>query len=162
MKYTILLLTIILFSCTRGSDLPNNEPEISFDINGTHYSFTGYQGGTNINGIAANKFTLSGSSSYIFTAYLNNGNMISIEVGTGPDTLMQKSYTIGSVGATINADSDGYLLVGQDPRNVTINGYQNGIVNGTFVFTASKIVSPSGFVPTLISNGIIKNVRINY
>lgn len=78
------------------------------------------------------------------------------------DTLMQKPYTIGNVGATINADSEGYLLVGQDPRNVTINSYQNGIVNGTFNFTASKIVSPPAFVPTLISNGIIKNVKINY
>lgn len=158
----ILILTIILFSCTRGSDLPNNEPEISFDINGMHYTHVGAQTVQNGSvGVFSIKATGGGNSSYSFAGYQNGGNLVQLNINTGSDTLKIITYNAASVGIIMKAGGDQYMIT---QGTVAISSYQSGVVSGSFTGSASKIVSinPTVLTPVTFSNGLLKNVKINY
>jgi hypothetical protein len=81
-------------------------------------------------------------------------------VGIHSDTLKPVSYNQG-VSVILKAGGDTYSVT---QPSVAISSYQNGVVNGSFAGTASKVVStnPTVLTPVTLSNGTIKNVRINY
>lgn len=154
----ITVLVIFLFSCSRGNDLNTEQPEISFDINGAHYSHSGNQSAANGSvGVFAIKSTGGGNSSYSFSGYQNGGNIVQLNVNTGSDTL--KVITYNPAGIVIKAGGDQYII---SSGSVAISSYQNGTVSGSFSGSASKVVSPTVLTPVTFSNGIIRNVRINY
>ena len=56
--YCPLLVIVILFSCSRQPDLLNTTtgtPEISFDVNGNHYVYSGQAKNPNDVGVYADK-----------------------------------------------------------------------------------------------------------
>lgn len=163
MKLTLLLI-VFLYSCNRGNDILNNQPEISFDINGTHYSHTGEQTAANggIGVFAVKSAGIPGATNtfYSFSGYQNVGNIIQVVVQTPNDTLKTVSYNQG-ITFSLKVGGDQYIVA---QPIVSFSSYQNGIVNGSFAGSASKVVSvnPTVLTPVTFSNGIIKNVRINY
>lgn len=158
----ILLVPVLLFSCSRGNTgltLTGNDPEISFDISGMHQSNKGQLGATAVKVSAANFFYMFNGSS----GSTSNQNLIFFSVSTDSLKLMTYHLTGNGAVATVNNIGYGYLMPG-DFLDVTITEYKNGTVSGTFSGNLSKIVSsnPAVFQPATLTNGVIKNVRIRY
>lgn len=158
MRYLFILL---LFACSPDRDLRQGEPEISFDLNGTHYSHTGEPGLAG--GAWSTKIypTSVSSGSYIFVGMTNQINEIQFIVHT--DSLKAINYTLkqgfgilvnGVVNTTLNNDS---LIL-------NISSYRDGIVNGTFSGKITEAVSQTPLVtrPATVTNGKIKDVRVRF
>lgn len=153
MKYLlIILISVTLFSCSQNADdLFLNDTEISFDIAGvrsTHVIASGAK---------------VGSFYYQFSGSTSLGSNIVFIIPT--DSLKVKTYHVtgnGSV-ASVTSVVYGYVMPG-DYLDITITGYQAGVVNGTFSGNLSKVVSsnPAVFQPATVTGGVIKNVRVVY
>lgn len=163
MKY-ILLFTVFIYSCsTNNSGLTTGDSEISFDLNGHHYSFKGEP--TLSNQVGAWSTKLLGISPipniYTFAGYLDQPNNMFIQISTGQDTLKPITYRVDDAGGPIypafRLNNTLYGVANGTGSNdfltLTINSYQNGVVNASF---AGKV---SG---TALTNGSIKNVKIRY
>lgn len=171
MKYLlIIILSATLFSCTQDPSIMatgSGEPEISFDINGTHYAHIGAQtvanGGIGIYAVKVAGVPGATNTIYSFTGGTNIGNIIQIIIGTPNDTLKTTTYHLS--GATIKANNENYVFTGSgNYLDVVITGYQIGTVNGTFSGSLSKLISANPYVtqPATLTNGVIKNVSIRY
>lgn len=163
MKY-ILLLTIFIYSCsTNNSGITNGDPEISFDLNSQHYIFKGEP--TISNQIGAWSTKLLGIAPvpniYSFVGYTDQPNNILIQITTGQDTLKPITYRIDNTGGTIYAafrlNNVLYSVTNSAGTNnfmtLSINSYQNGVVNASFAGTLSGAT---------LTNGSIKNIKIRY
>lgn len=157
MRYTLILFITILFSCSRDQSILSDSPEISFDINGVHYSYIGFPDAS-----AAKLTGVPGVSNtvYGFTGYENQSNTIMLALVT--DSLKTIGYHFApSVESVIKASNQVYSF---DLLDVVVTGYSGGTVNGTFSGNLSKLVSISPLVtqPATLTNGVIKNVRVIY
>lgn len=165
MKYIIFfLLPIITMSCSRDPVSPNGgAQEISFDLNGKHYSFSGDYNGTNT-GVSGVKYPgdLIIKAYYGFFGFNNVSNNINMQIIS--DSLKAQTYSGSSfvIVPSIKAENASYIV--NSDFSVIINSYNNGTVNGTFSGTALKIISITPYVTesATITNGVIKNIRIKF
>lgn len=161
--FTLLFSVIILSCSTNNNGLTTGDPEISFDLNSHHYVFKGDPTISNQTGAWSTK--LLGISPipniYTFAGFVDQPNNMFIQISTGQDTLKPITYRVDDAGGTIYpAFRLNNVLYGvangtgsNDFLTLTINTYQNGVVNASF---AGKV---SG---TALTNGAIKNVKIRY
>lgn len=160
MRYLFILAILSLLSCSPDRDLRQGEPEISFDLNGTHYAHTGEPGLGGAGAWSAKIHPTSVSSgSYVFVGMTNQINEIQFIVHT--DSLKAINYTLkqgfgilvnGVVNTTLNNDS---LIL-------HIDSYRDGIVNGTFSGKITEAVSQTVLRPATVTNGKIKDVRVRF
>lgn len=166
MRYLFILAILSLLSCSPDRDLRQGEPEISFDLNGTHYAHTGVP---DIGGYGASAVKAPGNlvfvTYYSFTGYTNLQNIAVIIIPTPNDTLKTIRYRITEgMGFAIDADNKTHGIFGSDYVDIDITGYRDGVVNGSFNGVLSEIVSinPPVTRPALLTNGKIKDVRVRF
>ncbi len=172
-----IIVFFILFSCShKSSDLNNNnDPEISFDLDSVHYDYKGQTTGSGY-GVDGSKPAVTNSSDtyYTFSGATNSANSITLKIITPNDSLKPSNYhyvfssqSADPHTATINIQISTlvYNMISDgDFADITITGYQSGIVNGNFNGQVSRLVSvnPLLIKTYIATNGSMKNVRIRY
>lgn len=154
-KYFVALLVVIAFGCTQDPTLSKDQ-EISFSMNGatqTHYGSV----------VSAAKNSTP-SVFYSFSGVTSGSSTIQIVIPTPGDTLKTITYHNIS-GTTLSVNSEVYsYFQPTDFLDITFTSYSGGIVNARFSGKVSKVVSmsPVTYQQSTITNGEIKNVKINY
>jgi len=159
-----LLLSIILLACSQKKDdvLPEStEAEISFDLNDSHYTYTGqrqdFYTGLGTYGLK----NATPVNKYFFRGYSSDANRIDLNIFTNTDTLKTISYHLAyTSGSQLYVNGELYAQGINDYIDVNIVAYQNGKVSGTFSGQVSKLLA--GGTQGIITNGKIKNVKIDY
>lgn len=180
-KLLTLLVCITFFSCTRDSpdtqNRPTESPEISFDVNGIHYVYSGQAKTINSEvGVYAYKKIYdpylrepdASRPHYNFVGYKDIRNSVGIYI-VNVDSLKTTTYSYNSqqcciVTIRVEIENKGYSSIGvNDHFDLEITGYEKGIVNGKFSGTAVSDGSPSLNIPPItITNGVLKNVKLVY
>lgn len=161
-------LTVIFFSCSRdnGELSTNTDAEISFDFKGTHYNFKGNAIATAGTGTYAEKRFDGGGLGFYYTFWgmTNSANDILILIPT--DSLKTITYHhVHQDGDALTLNGKPYsVLTNDDYLDITITGYNNQIVNGSFGGKISTIINMSPFTTQqeTITNGQIKNLKMHY
>jgi hypothetical protein len=161
MKILFCALVITLVSCSRSN--PKHE-EISYDFAGQHYRHIGEAVAID----AASGVGIFTVSAYLSTptAYKISGKTSltnSIEVYLEGEMVEQKTYHIRATyfpngvwagpGDAFGFDSSDHFI------DVTINSYEDGVVNGFFSGRISRLVNNIN-QPVDLTNGQIINVRV--
>lgn len=164
----LLFLLVTFYSCSKENNrVGGTDSEISFDINGTHSAFIGDQTINNVGvGVFAVKQTGTPSAIptyYSFAGFKDNGNLIQIIIPTGTDTLKPIVYHV-TTGLNMKSDNFVYMLSGSDFMDIKITNYQKGVVDATFSGKITKVISisPNSTQSVTLTNGLIKNVLVNY
>lgn len=180
-KCLSLIIAIVFLSCSRDRNSLNQQgdPEISFDIDGIHYVHKGQPTMAN-GGYGASGFKQLGvpnvqGNVYTFSGNTDQANLISLAIDTETDTLKIRDYKNTENGSSnpnpdrvtieMRAGNKVYgLAQNGDFIDIKINGYGSAIVNGTFSGTITRFVSLNPLVTesALLTNGVIKNVKIIY
>lgn len=152
-------LASLLFSCSKNNDIIESaEPEISFDLSGIHYSYTGEL--NNGNGTTAYVITNSGINQFYGTsAFVNNASVFNIFFKT--DSLHAIPYFIlNGNGTNIIANNRTYTVnQAGDELNVIISSYDGSVLNGTFTGKLSTLIG-GVYQQELITNGQLKNLNV--
>lgn len=170
MKIKWMVVFLFLFSCSRDNSSLNTqgEPEISFDLDGSHYAFIGEQSTSN-GGKGVFAIKMKGVPGGIATYYSlagNSGPSNQIQLIIISDSLKTMSYRLEQgTGSGIIINQSGYsLLDSADYLDVSVSSYSGSIVNGSFSGKLTHVLSLSPLTTqsATVTNGKIKNVTINY
>ena len=170
MKRGIILIGVAYFlccglaCCKKNSDASKNsrlDSELSFDIDGRNIKYSGETNSLSP-GVGITKINTANpaASSYVLQGNKDSINFIIIQLLT--DSLTTKNYELAQGVTAVAINGDQYMNGPIDRLTVTITSYQNGIVSGSFNGTLAKSTGPYTYKRVTISNGILKDIRVNY
>jgi hypothetical protein len=159
----MLVLPIIVFSCSKGNDQPVNPigGNIAYKLNGTTYSFS--------NGLIKKVAGTPGATSttYLIQGFDNSNNSANIFIATHSDTLRDQLYHLvyGSE-PDFTSNNKAYTVLDTPDYfvDVTISSYTGGKVSGTITGKVMHIVSvnPQVVEDAEITEGHFENLPVEY